>query len=225
LSEALDQIDLDAYFDDPSSRNVPLTVKTAIWRGLKEGFESANKIFGAVGGCQCCGNCCRETPVEITPTEIARIARFLNLGVKETFNKFAFWYESTTEIYLKTPCPFLNDKNKCSIYPARPLMCKFYPIRPTEFWFTIVNNPNCPLSQTILQFNKKYVNSPEVKKAFEQQLPEIKQFFQQAIKESAEAESDKHLPAGDMTPVECRAVSREGIACFADWLEKQKKEG
>jgi len=203
--------------------NLPLSIKTLLWQIWREGFESIKKIFDMAGGCRCCGNCCVDMPVNVTPVEIVRIARYLNCSVNKVFNKYCEWHED--QIYLKTPCPFLKEDKKCSIYLARPTVCKFFPIKPIELNFAIVINPDCPLGQRIFQYYKKYSDSPEIKEVSERELkkmpPEAREYLKVVTKESAEP---KGLPLGDSKEfVTNFLITHKGLELFADWLKKHVK--
>jgi len=224
MKEILDQTDFDSYFDEPSLENVPLSIKKQIWRIWREGFESIKKIFDIAGGCRCCGSCCVDMPVRITPVEIARIARYLNHSVNEVFNEYCRWYED--QIYLKTPCPFLIEDKKCSIYSARPTLCKFFPIKPIEANFVIVFRPDCPFGQTIFQYWEKYSNSPEIKEMFErerkEQSSEVKEYIKK-VGEESEAEIERLPPEATKKSIPSILITSDGLECFADWLEKHIK--
>jgi Fe-S-cluster containining protein len=205
--------------------SIPLTERKVIWQEIVESFENIKRIFDIMGGCRCCGNCCRKTPVEVTPTEIARIARYLKISVGEIFNKFARWHNEY--IYLKTPCPFIKEDNKCGIYLARPLICKFYPIRPTGFGFIVAENPSCSLSQVIFQNLAEYANSPEIKRESERIPPEVKSSFERHVKDiiSEEAQGTERVPQeADKTTAKSLLAIPYTLKTFADWSEKNVKK-
>ena len=47
--------------------------------------------------------------------------------------------------YLKSPCPFLDGENKCSIYHVRPKVCKIYPF--VDFFLVV---KPCLLGEDVL---------------------------------------------------------------------------
>ncbi|MHA1310076.1 MAG: YkgJ family cysteine cluster protein [Candidatus Helarchaeota archaeon] len=75
--------------------------------------------------CIKCGNCCKETEMEITNAEINKLE---SLGyVKDEFIVVEDGYQKLRNI--NGYCYFFNrNKNICKIYEFRPLGCKFYPI-------------------------------------------------------------------------------------------------
>jgi len=98
--------------------------------------------------CKRCGNCCREIPVELTDEDVAHICK--HLGIKK-FEEFESKYMDEKAIgnYLKTPCPFLDEKaNTCNIYEHRPIVCRFYPFVERELLWQI---HWCPMGSDIIQ--------------------------------------------------------------------------
>jgi len=77
--------------------------------------------------CSKCGTCCRVSdPITISIEELRHIA--FTLGVPFDIAKANFTKEVKGHLSLKTkPCIFLKN-NKCSIYQARPLVCRLYPL-------------------------------------------------------------------------------------------------
>ena len=60
--------------------------------------------------CKHCAECCITDSLFITNSERRRIAAFIE--------DQQIWFLDQAP-----KCPFLNDKNKCNIYPVRPLAC------------------------------------------------------------------------------------------------------
>ncbi len=93
--------------------------------------------------CTECGNCCGGAPgyVWTTRAEMARIAGFLNLTVKEFARRYArrvgFRFSLVEKRNLD--CIFLHradGKGVCEIYPVRPLQCRTWP-----FWTCNLKTP------------------------------------------------------------------------------------
>jgi Fe-S-cluster containining protein len=89
---------------------------------------------GAVTCMPGCAWCCHH-PVSISIFEGISIYRWLtdqgkwSLNLKERLKKSADQqFELTYEVWLKAliPCPLLGADNKCTAYPARPLICRVY---------------------------------------------------------------------------------------------------
>ena len=98
--------------------------------------------------CDTCKNACNYKPGWFSPEEIEKVAKFFDLTVKETFDKYfgIDWWEEgedlpetfviapATEVmppggmYPGNPvgkCIFYKD-GKCSIHAVKPNECKFY---------------------------------------------------------------------------------------------------
>lgn len=86
--------------------------------------------------CKHCGQCCIDecTQISISVADIIRICRFLGCNIGDMMNKIGikpFADPETAnhfdyELGLNIPCEFRN-RDKCSIYPARPLNCRIFP--------------------------------------------------------------------------------------------------
>lgn len=86
--------------------------------------------------CQKSGNCCRrEGVVYASLGEISRMATLLGLTA-DSFIKRYTQRENGWHVLAKPgfrPTCFLNEKNECDIYEARPGHCRTYPYWP-ELW-------------------------------------------------------------------------------------------
>jgi Fe-S-cluster containining protein len=95
--------------------------------------------------CQMCGECCRRYAIPVTSSDINRIVKFTGLSLTtfltlmEPDDSVIQTYKDFPKIRLKDgdnfvlvlsqkndDCMFLKD-NRCSIYRARPLVCKPFP--------------------------------------------------------------------------------------------------
>ncbi len=78
--------------------------------------------------CEKCGECCcQSNPISVTLDDLMNIASFLGLSYYTVTSNYTKNLKDG-KISLKTnPCPFLSNK-ECSIYPARPNVCRFFPI-------------------------------------------------------------------------------------------------
>lgn len=127
-------------------------------------------------GVSCFTNCCGNINIILTPYDILRIRRPLNLPAQEFLLRF------TTPTYLEKTdlpgvkinldengrCPFVTEEG-CTIYPYRPTTCRYYPVGMSyfhaagnegtaaeEFYF-LVKEPYCkgheePNEQTIREW-------------------------------------------------------------------------
>ncbi len=119
--------------------------------------------FRCYPGVSCFTACCGNINIILTPYDILRIRRYLgNLDADEFLLRF------TTPTYLEKTdmpgvkllldeegrCPFVTEEG-CTIYPARPTTCRYYPVGMSyfheganegggseEFYF-LVKEPHC----------------------------------------------------------------------------------
>ncbi len=123
--------------------------------------------------CHSCGKCCTEVVCLPTPWDVRRI---VSMTSEDVFDVIEFlepeeiegvdeddptWLKVGNKKYLmaltrdeETGCYFLdNDTNLCSIYTARPLLCRLFPFRVIENkdgdyqGFTLHQDTCCPLNK------------------------------------------------------------------------------
>ncbi len=127
-------------------------------------------------GVSCFTACCGDINIILTPYDILRLRRPLNLTADEFLLRF------TTPTYLEKTdlpgvklhldengrCPFVTEEG-CTIYPYRPTTCRYYPVgmsyfhpagqenQPAEEFYFLIKEPHCkgheePNEQTIGQW-------------------------------------------------------------------------
>ena len=80
--------------------------------------------------CQKSGNCCRRVGyVYATNPEIQKMAKVLEISFTEFMEKYVFRQDGWALIASPDHRPgcFVNDRNQCHVYDARPKACKTYP--------------------------------------------------------------------------------------------------
>lgn len=102
--------------------------------------------------CEKCGHCCNDPSIIVTVThhDIQRITRFLSFTPQEAIKFLAFYYledSAAAGKFIASPpirtikgdtflgllkdkegkCVFLDNGNRCSIYPVRPMECRAFP--------------------------------------------------------------------------------------------------
>lgn len=90
--------------------------------------------------CQRCGKCCRNSRIRISPYDILRICRRLNISTSEFHKKYSYFIldnenDNLLTCMLKTEpkCCFLGE-NGCEIYKDRPFGCRIYPLATQPFF-------------------------------------------------------------------------------------------
>jgi uncharacterized protein len=88
---------------------------------------------------KCPAYCCSYPEIEVTPRDIERLARHLGVDYKQAEERFTK-YDAVEKVRLlrhhkdkifDTVCVFLDqDKRRCTVYEARPAVCRSYPDSP-----------------------------------------------------------------------------------------------
>lgn len=71
--------------------------------------------------CRQCGRCCKTSKLFIAQEDIDRIAEYLNI-TSEVVRGMMY----VEDEHMIMPCPFY--KNGCTIYEARPITCRIFPL-------------------------------------------------------------------------------------------------
>lgn len=109
---------------------------------------------------KCPGYCCSYPRIEVKDADLRRLARHFSLTPEEAGRRFTRWYESDEgrerilrhnkdEIY-GSICRFFDRKaRRCTVYAARPAVCRDYP-----------NGTRCGYYDFI-SFERKHQDDPE----------------------------------------------------------------
>jgi len=77
--------------------------------------------------CLDCANCCSSIPPIVNKTDANRIAKYLGMKIGEFERKYLTIDEDEDVVMNQSPCPFLEQDNRCQIYEVRPKACREYP--------------------------------------------------------------------------------------------------
>ena len=77
--------------------------------------------------CLDCANCCKTTSPIFRDADIRRIARHLKIKPAELIDAHLRLDAEGDYVLKSSPCVFLGEDNKCSIYEHRPKACREYP--------------------------------------------------------------------------------------------------
>lgn len=139
--------------------------------------------------CLGCGRCCTETVVPVTDTDVKRLMKFTKKTADEivTFlgTEDVEW-EDGDDSWITTNngpkflalikkhgrCQFLDESNRCTVYEARPMTCRTFPLQ------IFINDDKTAIENITLNrivkksypFSEKPTKTREV--AFEQGLAE-----------------------------------------------------
>lgn len=77
--------------------------------------------------CLECANCCKTISPTFTQKDIERLAGRLRVKPGAFVGKYLYIDEDGDYVLQQTPCPFLQEDNRCEVYEDRPRACRDYP--------------------------------------------------------------------------------------------------
>jgi hypothetical protein len=96
-------------------------------RDLDKDFHRLHvEVFEEID-CLDCANCCKTTSPIFRDADIRRIARHLKIKPAELIDAHLRLDAEGDYVLKSSPCVFLGEDNKCSIYEHRPKACREYP--------------------------------------------------------------------------------------------------
>jgi len=116
-----------------SSRSSESNIQKALWRAMKNG-QKRRTLYDCT---KCPAFCCSVYErVAVTARDIARLARHFAVSVEEATKRFTRLYQGERVLrrardpLFGQACIFLDRRTRgCSIYHARPQVCREYPAR------------------------------------------------------------------------------------------------
>jgi Fe-S-cluster containining protein len=87
-------------------------------------------------GLKCPGYCCSYSEIEVTRRDIARLARHFGIGYEQAEARYTklevkrgirMMRHRKDHIYDSMCMLFDQDKRRCTVYEARPAVCRAYP--------------------------------------------------------------------------------------------------
>ncbi|HET7203760.1 MAG TPA: YkgJ family cysteine cluster protein [Steroidobacteraceae bacterium] len=87
---------------------------------------------------KCPGYCCSYSRIAVTDFDIERLARHFGIGTDRARRKFTYRYKTKEHdeqllrhkkdhVYASTCRFFDQQKRRCTVYEARPSVCRIYP--------------------------------------------------------------------------------------------------
>jgi Fe-S-cluster containining protein len=119
--------------------------------------ETTDEVWKQID-CLTCGHCCRTLQIVVDDKDIGRLAKRLEMTAQQFSQQYVAEDKGPDPaLYLKsTPCMFLGEDNRCSVYEDRPQACKDYPyLYSKDFrsrtFMTIDNTAICPIVFNVWQ--------------------------------------------------------------------------
>ena len=94
---------------------------------LEELVSEVDKEVWEKVDCLECANCCKTMTPTFSAKDIKRIAAHFDMKPKQFKDKWLYKDKNGDWMNTSTPCQFLGDDNKCSIYEIRPSDCAGFP--------------------------------------------------------------------------------------------------
>ena len=96
-------------------------------KDLDEAFHRLHEREFRNMDCLECANCCKTTSPIFRDVDIKRLSKFLRMKENDLIATYLKIDEDNDYVLQHSPCSFLGDDNKCSVYEHRPLACREYP--------------------------------------------------------------------------------------------------
>ncbi len=106
--------------------------------------------------CLECANCCRNYSPRFKMPDIKRISKLFRMKESQFIDTYLNLDSDGDYVVKSSPCPFLGDDNKCSIYEDRPRDCARYPYTDEDVLIkqpklTLVNATICPAMHYVME--------------------------------------------------------------------------
>lgn len=155
--------DLDiAVAQRKSSKKLVQKLKNISEKDLDKQFlRLHNEAFEEID-CLSCANCCKTTSPIFRDIDIKRLSKVLKCSSSQFVEKYLILDDENDYVLESSPCPFLLENNKCSVYEDRPLACREYPHTNRKKMHQILsltrkNTEVCPaVSRIFVQLKKEF---------------------------------------------------------------------
>src|ERR1700733_219970 len=103
--------------------NKQFLIKAKKKRGIEKELPPLHDEAFSKIDCLKCANCCKTISPRFKTPDIVRIAKYLGMKQSALIETYLRLDEDGDYVVKKSPCPFLESDNRCSIYEARPGDC------------------------------------------------------------------------------------------------------
>ena len=127
LEEEIQNLKKKAFQDRKANKDLFAKLKKMKGGPLDEKFYTLHEeVFESID-CLDCANCCKTSSPIFIQKDVDRIAKHLNMKPAPFYDKYLKRDDEFDIVLKESPCAFLDDDNKCSIYDVRPRACSEYP--------------------------------------------------------------------------------------------------
>ena len=126
------EIDLKSFQSEsksefPANKKLKERLRKVKPKELDQKFESTHEAVFQETDCLQCANCCKTTSPIFIQTDIDRLAKVFRMKSSQFIDEYLHMDEEGDFVLNSSPCPFLNEDNKCLVYESRPKACREYP--------------------------------------------------------------------------------------------------
>tara|TARA_B100000508_G_C11465742_1_gene282301 strand:+ start:7509 stop:7991 length:483 start_codon:yes stop_codon:yes gene_type:complete len=123
---------------------------------MDDAFRHAHEDVFEEIDCLECANCCKTTSPIFRDIDIERLSKRLKLSHSKFAEKYLRLDSDGDYVLQSSPCVFLQEDNKCSVYEDRPKACREYPHTDRKKMhqildLTLRNTKVCPAVVRILE--------------------------------------------------------------------------
>ena len=117
--------------------------------------ETTDEVWKQID-CLKCANCCRTLQIVVDDKDIQRLAQRLKMTTQQFAKQYVETDQYQTQYLKSTPCSFLGEDNRCSVYEDRPQACRDFPYLHAEgfrqrTFMMIDNTAVCPIVFNVWQ--------------------------------------------------------------------------
>ncbi|MEO8583543.1 MAG: YkgJ family cysteine cluster protein [Flavitalea sp.] len=126
--------------------------KNTVLKQLPEYHEEAFEKID----CLKCANCCKKYSPRFKTPDIKRLSKHFKMKEGDFIETYLRVDDDGDYVVKSTPCPFLAEDNKCSIYDVRPSDCHRFPYTDEDVFIkkqdlTLKNVEFCPIVYYVLE--------------------------------------------------------------------------
>lgn len=136
-------------------------------RELDATVHALAETVSAAIDCTTCAHCCQTLQITVTHDDSERLATRLGLSTEAFEERYTTLSGQQTRHFTQSPCAFLGDDLRCTVYEDRPKVCRDYPsLSKTHFrtraWNVHESLAHCPIVFNVWDLLKRrYAVAPD----------------------------------------------------------------